>query len=83
MDIESVARAHVPHDIIARYRSAAFDDQLERLINLLMVIEGNTELAVRHTADERRRVALSRVMMAADRAAVLAHEMLATVLRDD
>lgn len=73
----------VTRDAVARYRSAAFDCQLERLINLLMVIEGNAELAYRHTGDERRAVALSRVMTAADRAAMLAHEMLATVLKED
>lgn len=73
----------ITRDAAARYRGAAFDCQLERLINLLMVIEGNAELAVRHPADERRTVALSRVMTAADRAALLAHEMLATVLREE
>ena len=67
----------------AHGRDPALDCQIERLINLLMVIEGNAELAIRQAGGERQIVALSRVMAAADRAAVLAHEMLATVLRTD
>jgi len=59
----------------------AMDRKLESLINLLMVIEGNAEMAERHGPDGRLQVALSRVVSATDKAAVLAHELLATVVQ--
>ena len=80
---EATGTRQIARSPAARGRNAALDCQLERLINLLMVIEGNAELAIRNTGNERRTVALSRVMTAADRAAMLAHEMLATVLQED
>jgi hypothetical protein len=65
----------------AKSKRNAFDLQLEALINLLMIIEGNAEMAERHRGDERWAVTLSRVLAATDRAALLAHEMLAAVLQ--